>query len=66
VIAPTKKFYKKEAINALENSFSNSASTKFFGLKGVAEPSAVLVSEYQELIFRKEVYFKSVTVAGAI
>ena len=62
----TIKFYEKEAINALENSFSNSASTKFFGLKGVAEPSAVLVSEYQELIFRKEVYFKSVTVAGAI
>jgi len=60
------KFYEKDAINALENEFSNSASTKFFGLKGVAEPSAVLVSKYRELLFKKEVYFKSVTVAGAI
>jgi cobalt-precorrin 5A hydrolase len=60
------KFYEKDAINALENSFSKSASTKFFGLKGVAEPSAVLVSEYKELLFPKEVFFKSVTVAGAI
>ncbi len=59
-------FYKKDAINALENSFSDSASTKFFGLKGVAEPSAVLASEYKELILKKEVFFKSVTVAGAI
>ena len=60
------QFYEKDAINALENKFSNSASTKFFGLKGVAEPSAVLVSTYKELLFKKEVYFKSVTVAGAI
>jgi len=60
------EFYGKDAINALENSFSKSASTKFFGLKGVAEPSAVLGSEYGELIMGKEVYFKSVTVAGAV
>jgi len=60
------EFYEKDAINALENTFSKSASTKFFGLKGVAEPSAVLVSEYKELLFSKEVFFKSVTVAGAI
>ena len=60
------EFYGKDAINALENSFSKSASTKFFGLKGVAEPSAILASTYKELLFTKEVYFKSVTVAGAI
>ncbi len=60
------EFYEKDAINALENSFSDSASTKFFGLKGVAEPSAILASIYKELLFNKEVYFKSVTVAGAI
>lgn len=60
------KFYKKDAINALENEFSKSASTKFFGLKGVAEPSAILVSEYKELLYKKEVYFKSITIAGAI
>jgi cobalt-precorrin 5A hydrolase len=60
------EFYNKEDINSLEDSFSESASTKFFGLKGVAEPSAILASEYRELIIKKEVYFKSVTVAGAI
>jgi len=60
------EFYNREDINALENKFSKSASTKFFGLKGVAEPSSILVSEYRELIIKKEVYFKSVTVAGAL
>jgi len=60
------EFYKKEDINALENNFSPSASTKFFGLKGVSEPSSILVSRYKELIIEKEVYFKSITVAGAL
>ncbi len=60
------EFYNKKDINSLENSFSQSASTKFFGLKGVAEPSSVLASEYKELIIKKEVYFKSVTIAVAI
>jgi cobalt-precorrin 5A hydrolase len=59
-------FYNKDDINALQNSFSKSASTQFFGLKGVAEPSSILASEYKELLIKKEVYFKSVTVAGAI
>lgn len=59
-------FYEKEAINALENDFSNSASTKFFGLKGVAEPSAILASSYKELIIKKEVYNTTVTIAGAL
>ena len=59
-------FYKKDAINSLENEFSPSASTKFFGLKGVAEPSAILASTYKELIIKKEVYFKAITIAGAI
>jgi cobalt-precorrin 5A hydrolase len=62
----TIKFYNKNDINALQNEFSQSASTKFFGLKGVAEPSAILASEYKELVIKKEVYFKSVTIAGAI
>ena len=60
------EFYNKDDINSLQNEFSKSASTKFFGLKGVAEPSAILASEYRELVIKKEVYFKSVTVAGAI
>jgi cobalt-precorrin 5A hydrolase len=59
-------FYSKEAINSLEQIFSKSASTKFFGLKGVAEPSAVLGSFYKELIIKKEVYNKAITIAGAI
>ena len=60
------KFYEKDAINTLENEFSISASTKFFGLKGVAEPSAILASKYKELIIKKEVYKKKITIAGAI
>jgi cobalt-precorrin 5A hydrolase len=59
-------FYKKDEINSLEQEFSKSASFKFFGLKGVAEPSAVLRSKYKELIIKKEVYNKEVTIAGAI
>jgi cobalt-precorrin 5A hydrolase len=60
------EFYSKKDINLLSNSFSKSASTQFFGLQGVAEPSSILASEYNELIIKKEVYFKSVTIAGSI
>ncbi len=60
------KFFDKKSINSLSNHFSPSASTIFFGLKGVAEPSAILISKYKELIIKKEVYFKSITIAGAI
>ncbi len=59
-------FFSKDELNSLENEFSPSKATKFFALKGVAEPSAVIASEYKELVFKKEVYFKSVTIAGAI
>ena len=60
------EFFDKNSINQLENDFSKSASTKFFGLKGVAEPSAILSSKYKELVVSKNVYFKSVTIACAI
>ena len=60
------QFYEKDDINSLENDFSDSASTKFFGLKGVAEPSAILCSIYKEILIKKQVYNKSVTIAGAI
>ncbi len=60
------EFFKKEELNSLENEFSPSKATKFFDLKGVAEPSAVMASEFKELVFKKEVYFKSVTIAGAV
>ena len=60
------QFYDKENINSLEQEFSKSSSTKFFGLKGVAEPSSVLASKYKELIIKKKSYFKSVTISAAI
>jgi len=60
------KFYEKDDINSLENNFSPSASKKFFDLKGVAEPSAILCSQYKEIIIKKQVYNKSVTISGAI
>jgi len=60
------KFFNKEEINNLDGEFSKSASTKFFGLKGVAEPSCILISKYKELIIPKEVYEKKITIAGAI
>ena len=59
-------FYNEKEINTLEGEFSKSASTKFFGLKGVAEPSCVLVSKYKELIIPKEVYDKKITIAAAV
>ncbi|QKF82159.1 cobalt-precorrin 5A hydrolase [Halarcobacter ebronensis] len=60
------KFFKEEQINSLEREFSPSQATKFFNLKGVAEPSAILVSKYRELILKKEVYNKKITIAGAV
>jgi cobalt-precorrin 5A hydrolase len=60
------KFFNEEEINNLEGTFSPSQATKFFGLKGVAEPSSMLVSKYKELIIPKEVFEKKITIAGAI
>ena len=60
------KFYNKEEINSCEQEFSPSQAKKFFGLKGVAEPSAVLLSFYKELILKKEVYNTKITIAGAV
>jgi len=59
-------FFTKDDINQLPNQFSQSASTKFFGLKGVAEPSAILGSDFKELVIPKTVYYKSVTIACAV
>jgi cobalt-precorrin 5A hydrolase len=60
------KFFNKEEINALDQEFSPSQATKFFDLKGVSEPSAVLISKYKELIIPKEVYEKKITIALAV
>ncbi len=60
------QFFDKDQINKLEHSFSTSEAKKFFGLKGVAEPSAILISKYRELIIKKEVYNREITIAGAV
>ncbi len=60
------KFYNEQEINSLKGEFSPSQATKFFGLKGVSEPSSILVSKYKELIIPKEVYEKKITIAGAV
>jgi len=60
------RFFGKSEIEALEGEFSASRAGEFFGLKGVAEPAAVLASRYRELVFKKEVYFRSVTIAAAV
>ena len=60
------KFFNREEINRLEKEFSSSRATDFFQLKGVAEPSSILISKYRELIIKKEVFFKKITIAGSI
>lgn len=60
------EFYNESQINACEGTFSSSQAKKFFGLKGVAEPSAILLSHYKELIISKEVYEKKITIAAAV
>lgn len=60
------KFYNEEEINALQGEFSPSSATKFFGLKGVSEPSSILSSKYNELIIPKNVYEKKITIAAAV
>ncbi|RXK14203.1 cobalamin biosynthesis protein CbiG [Halarcobacter mediterraneus] len=60
------KFYNEQEINSLQGEFSPSQATKFFGLKGVSEPSSILVSKYKELIIPKNVYEKKITIAAAV
>lgn len=60
------KFYNENEINALQREFSPSQATKFFGLKGVSEPSSILSSKYSELIIPKNVYEKKITIAAAV
>ncbi len=60
------KFYNEQEINSLQGEFSPSQATKFFGLKGVSEPSSILVSKYNELIIPKNVYEKKITIAAAV
>jgi len=57
-------FYDEAAINALSQNFSPSQATKFFNIKGVAEPAALLASQNRTLFLSKRIY-GAVTVAAA-
>jgi cobalt-precorrin 5A hydrolase len=58
------EFYDEASINALTENFSPSQATKFFNIKGVAEPAALLASQNKTLFLSKRIY-GAVTVAAA-
>jgi len=58
------KFFSSDDINQLEENFSPSEATRFFNIKGVAEPSALLASQYKTLFLSKRIY-GGVTIACA-
>jgi len=58
------KFFNAESINALEEEFSASKATKFFNIKGVAEPASLLASRYKTLFLNKRIY-GNVTIAAS-
>jgi len=57
-------FFDEEQINALEQTFSPSQATKFFNIKGVAEPASILASKNKTLFLSKRIY-GNVTVAAS-
>jgi len=57
-------FFDEEEINALKENFSPSEATKFFNIKGVAEPASLLASSHKTLFLSKRVY-GNVTVAAS-
>ncbi len=58
------KFFDENEINSLTHNFSPSMAKKFFNIKGVAEPSAILNSNEKELFLKKHIYGQ-VTIACA-
>jgi cobalt-precorrin 5A hydrolase len=58
------KFFDEKAINALEEEFSPSQASKFFNIKGVAEPASLLASENKTLFLSKRIY-GGVTIAAS-
>jgi cobalt-precorrin 5A hydrolase len=58
------EFFSEDAINALTQDFSPSQATKFFNIKGVAEPASLLASKYKTLFLNKRIY-GAVTVAAS-
>jgi len=58
------EFFNEEDINSLTQNFSPSQATKFFNIKGVAEPASLLASEHKTLFLSKRIY-GNVTVASS-
>ena len=58
------KFFDEDEINALQEEFSPSQATKFFNIKGVAEPASLLASKHKTLFLSKRIY-GGVTIAAA-
>lgn len=58
------RFFSEEEINSLTQEFSESMAGKYFGIKGVAEPCAVLASSQKALVLKKHIY-GDVTLAAA-
>ncbi len=58
------EFFSEDAINALTQDFSPSQATKFFNIKGVAEPASLLASKHKTLFLSKRIY-GGVTVAAS-
>jgi cobalt-precorrin 5A hydrolase len=50
------EFFDENAINALTQEFSPSQATKFFNIKGVAEPASLLASKNRTLFLSKRIY----------
>lgn len=57
-------FFNENDINSLNMEFSPSRAQKYFNIKGVAEPAAVLASRFKTLFIKKNVY-KNTTIAAA-
>ncbi len=60
----TPQFFDEESINSLTQELSPSCAKRFFGIKGVAEPSAILASRYKELFIKKEISGNVTIAAG--
>lgn len=58
------KFFNEDEINALEQDFSPSQATKFFNIKGVAEPASLLASKHKTLFLNKRIY-GGITIAAS-
>ena len=58
------KFFNADEINELEQNFSPSQATKFFNIKGVAEPASLLASKNKTLFLSKRIY-GGVTIAAS-